>query len=211
MKGKLDHAVPLTPRIRALFGERPTSADARNYARVVPPACRLEGAGHAARAIENSEGVKRRIFAAVEHLVRFGYHHCRVDGGSRGMKRKPFWKGVKPGDLVRCHQRRQFDQKPPIWNYRSCELKFSALKPACPRPRPTDAAAVLGAVKARPGNAGGCLTGRVPAGLDSPLCAAAYDICGRDGRKPAGAVEQKKGTKSRERESSSRSGGDDGE
>jgi hypothetical protein len=67
----------------------------------VPPACRLEGAGHSARAIKNSEGVKLRIFATVEHQVGFGYHHCRVEGDRRGMKKKPFWKGVKPGDLVR--------------------------------------------------------------------------------------------------------------
>jgi hypothetical protein len=63
---------------------------------------------------------------------------------------------------------------------RTTGLKFSKLRvellgvdAACLAPRPTDGAAVPGAVKARPGNAGGCLTGRVPAGLDSPLRAAA--------------------------------------
>jgi integrase len=31
MKGKQDHAVPLTPRVLALFGQRPKAADVKNY------------------------------------------------------------------------------------------------------------------------------------------------------------------------------------
>jgi Sigma-70, non-essential region len=29
--------------------------------------------------------------------------------------------------VTRCHHRRQINQEPPIWNYRSCGLNFSAL------------------------------------------------------------------------------------
>jgi hypothetical protein len=53
---------------------------------------------------------------------------------------------------------------------------------------------VLGAVKARPGSAEGSLTARVPAGLDSPLRAAAARFGGRDGRMLAARVEPKNGT-----------------
>jgi hypothetical protein len=62
------------------------------------------------------------------------------------------------------------------------------------RSRPMQDAAVLGAVKARPGSAEGSLTARVPAGLDSPLRAAAARFGGRDGRMLAARVEPKNGT-----------------
>ena len=51
-------------------------------------------------------------------------------------------------------------------------------------PDPIQWAAVLGAVKARPGNAEGCLTDKVPAGLDSPPARAGCEIW-RSGRKNA--------------------------
>jgi hypothetical protein len=62
-------------------------------------------------------------------------------------------------------------------------------------PDPIQCAAVLRAVKARPGNAEGCLTDKVPAGLDSPLRAPAARFGGRDGRMLAARVEPKNGPK----------------
>ena len=53
-------------------------------------------------------------------------------------------------------------------------------------------AAVLEAVKAAAWKRRSSVQAATTAGLDSTLRASAQDICGRDGRKPAGAVEQKK-------------------
>jgi hypothetical protein len=58
-------------------------------------------------------------------------------------------------------------------------------------------AAVLEAVKARPGNVGVLFDGKATADLDSLCARRPKEICGRDGRKPCGAVEQKKAPKQR--------------
>jgi hypothetical protein len=56
-------------------------------------------------------------------------------------------------------------------------------------------AAVLEAVKARPGNVGVRFYGEATADLDSLCARRPNEIYGRDGRKPCGAVEQKKAPK----------------
>ena len=58
-------------------------------------------------------------------------------------------------------------------------------------------AAVLEAVKARSGNLGVRFGGGATADLDSLCVRQPREICGRDGRKPCGAVKQKKEPKQR--------------
>src|SRR6266446_9447131 len=72
-------------------------------------------------------------------------------------------------------------------------------KPSTLPARDLQSAAVLEAVKARPGNVGVCFYGRATAGLDSLEHGGVRNL--RSGRKKAcGAVEQKKGAETRKQE-----------